>query len=709
MIQNGDYLTSPASSSPKDIAIEPGYPQPDPLLSDRLVAYFFRDDGQIIEKNPVTQFSNLAEYYKNAMESYTGQKMAPDKSFSLPSPQRTEELNYYLQGTPDRGTVFNLRLTSSEIAECAKFSWHVLEHVNSLIHRPTFDLEKSNPVLAATIVYIGLVTKSADKKQYEPCYRGLVHHVRNGIYWNRNTKMSIARENLPFYQSLGLLGWYNYNLAYRDNDSPAFFPYVEDVRQSLLPYRFLGGPLEGDSSESRPVIILDKARADSEAFTFFDDANSSPNDYWQCWIFYESLTRLAHFLTDLESGRNFTMKSPINFHFLTTNPVLISPLALWTITTPEWFMYTVGPSRSIPNISLMSTIRSMLRLPRIGTEVTELNGCWTISHLYILLYALATVGWFVEKGGIADVNVKCRVAHGFETWAQYAAKTQYAHHAVQGYNSGLSSIQSDCTPEKLWDGITSICTIFQTTYYSFYRHDEFEIEMAAHIIDNLELYAQVKSTLAEPENEDHIEMYAMFGTLTPAIEQWESLERWPNRELVCNRITVAAYYLLNLINSRSPSVLSGVEVVYAKRLLVPTCLSLWAYNFHKRALGMKRSMNMKEANQSKPAQTVRGEAESKYFKSCIQDPKSVDTSKIMAYFQAILINTYNTTIDPWMRKHELPLKLIDTKVCEEWGEFKLIGNIITFLSAISIMDEKLKPDSSCAPMELLEKARRALF
>jgi hypothetical protein len=672
------------------------------------VSYFFEEES-FSNHNELDRMQRVSMYHSELYSSYNGSREVSKRAFAVPSMDRTREINKILFADSSE------YLDPVTISKHAKHAWWKLEHLNNAVHRASFDLEICNCHLAATIIYLGMSTAIYDHKKFEPSFRRIVASIRSILVFN-DTVNGIMN-NLGYFQALALLSVFNYNVTYNIKEE-YFYPVLEDVYAHIRRYASLGGVFESETGRP-PELHLGNAYVNSDAYTFLPSKNLADlHSQWMTWIKHESIIRIVHFINGCEGARNFITQSPVEEHILSSDLIMVCPLSLWKATSAEVFFHTVGPTRTIATIPLLSLLKSMLRIPSIGEDGTKVNSmdfengrcCWTFCHLYIVLLGLCTIGWIVEgcryyqhmfstltskkeesrPSVLVDSHIQGRISYALETWADYASKAQFQSLGEVGPDGlvllkccGLSSIADDAYPQRIWEGITSLCITFQACYYSMYSDREYGTKIVMNLMSNLR---ELAITDTSSWLDSQIETFAMFGTCTPSQKAIDNLTVWAKKNLACNKITTASFFVWNLVNTESAKTFTGCEIACARELLLPACVIVWAYTFQQRLLSSVPHV---------------GNEYNTFYKLCIHAPQNVDAESLLTKYENILFKTFKTTqmlLDP----NSNDTSKLRKELADQLPQF----NLVSFMGLMSHLDKtKLNMDPLCPENDLIKLAK----
>lgn len=669
------------------------------------ISFFFEEES-FSNHNELDRMQRVSMYHSDLYLSYNGSREVSTRAFAVPSMHRTHEINNILF------TDSSEYLDPVTMSKHAKHAWWKLEHLNHLVHRPSFDLETCSSHLAATIIYLGLSTAIYDHKMFEPSFRRILTSIRSVLVFDDS--VSGIMNNLGYFQALALLSLFNYNAIYNIKEK-YFHPVLEDVYAHIRQYAGLGGVFNSENTQ-RPEFHLGNAYVNSDAYTFLPNKNSADlHSQWMTWIKHESIIRVGHFINGCEAARSFITQAPVEEHILISDLIMICPLSLWKATSAELFFHTVGPTRTIATIPLLSLLKSMLRIPSIGEDGTKINSmdfengrcCWTFFHLYIVLLGLCTIGWIVKgcryyqhmfstltsskedskPSVLIDSHIQGRISYALETLVDYASKAQFQSLGEVGSDGsalpkccGLSSIADDAYPQRIWEGITSLCVTFQASYYSVYSEGEYGAKLIMNLMSNLR-----KLVVIDTSNwlDSQIETFAMFGTSTPTQKEIDNLTVWTKKNLACNKITTASFFVWNLVITESAKSFSGSEIACARELLFPACVIVWAYIFHQRLL-----FNVPHVSNE----------HNTYYKLCIHTPQNIDAEPLLTQKQNILFKTFKAT-----QVLSDPNNYETSKLRKELTEQLLPFNLVSFMGLISYLDKtKLNLDPLCPENDLLK-------
>lgn len=731
---------------------------------------FFFEEIDPHDDSILNKMQHHSHHYQSVAETFPAPsfKSFTRLSYTISSIERCHRINVALFGQHNT----KLYLDSQQLMDHAQFAWVKLEHLSSIIHRPTFNLETCNVHLAATIVYLGMATASSSRRKLEPFYRSLVHQSRASLDMSENTHA--VMDNLGYYQSLSLLSWYNYNFVYAEEDP--FYPVITEINSTLVRYAMLGGVVH---SKSDAQIHLGNATVNSDAYTFFQASDpNAPHDQWLTWVTHESLIRVNHFMNHCELIRKYLGQHPFEDSLVNSDLIMICSPALWRASSAEMFFHIVGPNRSIASIPYLLLLKSMLRIPPVGDDKSRIDSVnyshgkngWTLSHLYVVIFGLVTIGWVIEgcfsyqqmvatrdnlkpsrpdgddsergyvsdgsstssmsgpapipdpaaaaaAAVVVDSRIQSRLSYAMEMWVELSTTCtrQFIDFKIQSpvLNSTSSDayeynpIWSDSDRALPWDGITSLCISFQTCYFSMYTEGKFEAKLINSVAENLDALSRMVITDWTPQQ---VESFIMFGTTTPTQSGIDDLARWIEKDISFNKITIAAYFLLNLVNSSTPTCLGGGDVASARFILPPACLILWAYDYYKRI--------STSATTGVPLAPIEY---TEYYRSCIHQPTKIDPHPIKSQHIGLIHKTFMTTCG-----YEVP-KRTEERISSVRSTSDRIGinsllndvvpaqntsepcNIFSFLALLCYLEEsKLRLDPGVPHTDIVKKVRAVL-
>ncbi|KAF5095746.1 hypothetical protein DV451_004552 [Geotrichum candidum] len=777
---------------------------------------FFFEEQDHLDNNAIEVAQKSWYYHQCQLDNFPAERIVPlsNKAYNV-NPERTDAINKVMFGD-DKAQY----LTTEELTKHIKYTWHGLETTSTVLHRPSFDINAVAVTLAATLIYIGMVAPSRNRAKFQFIYRKLVDETLSALAVHKKTQSFY--ENLNYYQALTFLCWYNYELALT---SESLHPNMEEVSTDLYRYVMIGSAFHrGKDSE----INLGKATVNSEAYTFFPTMDpAEQEEQWLTWITHESFVRAAYFCSLSELMRKFVTQSKVGGSVVDSDFVMICPLPLWRATSTEMFFQIVGPSRSIMTVSYLFLLKSMLRLPSILDDGTKEHGMitiqgknvWTLGHLFILIYGLASIGWVVkgctyyqqmhksqklldekekshnknDNGNQSSNGNNCNNNSGLQECeprlfpeAEYSSDTngtptgstlhtvvdkraqsrlfqalemissfcfdsslqflnpqisnrftpqektpkQQLEQARQQSNEfGLSSVWNESDAFIPWDGLCGLSLHFQTCYFSIYTEGDFERRLVKSMADNLERLAQMRTTgESQGWTPGQVETFLMFGTTppqTPPAEKVAELKRWVHMDVIFNKMAISGFYLVNLLSSSTPARFGAAETVYARALLVPAGLVVWAYDFYFRYT----------SGGAKYEQTA---AYTPYYRDCIHGVAGVDATTLQRQHFPIVYAAWQVTqgrlVNPieddgvsnlihklGRRSRSKPAKspqqTAPTSLDEDVSQFswyEIQGqtdwcNIYSFLGLMIYLDEhKLKADPMCPDNEVLKNAKRAL-
>lgn len=630
-------------------------------------------------------------------------------------------------------------LAPAQMTAHAKHAWLKLEHLNSTVHGPSFDIQACAPVFAATIVYLGMVIASKFKRVLEPTYRRLIESVRDVLlaFEAKEPYDPLAvLAHLNYYQALALLKWHNYNLVYTEK-SP-YNPVSPKAYASLSRYAKLGSAFQATADSQ---VHLGNAIVNSEAYSFLPGLN--PADQWATWIIHESLIRTNYLLIIGETGAKYVSQVSFDNVLIDSDLVVMAPHSMWTSVSPDMFFHTVGPQRSILTISYLLVLKSMLRLPPIGDDGSRLyqmrtpqgKVSWSASHTFTLLYGLMTIGWVIEgckyyqqnnikdedidrgyysEGSsassncplpvISDPTIQSRFYYALEMYAVFNEDVIMS--MLQTPDSlYFSSITGDGTRPVPWDGVLSLFVGFQNMYNNMYTMGSFETALVKGVTENVKTLAHMP---VQAWSHQQIETYIMFGTIHPDAPALARLNTWLDTDNSYNRLTLAGFFLMFAVNASNPTCLGGSDLVSARAMLVSSALVLWAFDFQVR---------LTHPTPGTPAVTY-----TDYQRACLHQPGSIDPLPLLKQQGALGESIYKVTTGHYVNPHELaPRKLVARTEPEKHNASKAYHadreyntaatgcSVFSVLAAMSYMDEMmLKLDPGAPACEILTRVREVL-
>lgn len=650
-------------------------------------SYFFKEQEK--DTNTLSEMQQSWDYHQRLADAFLQQQ---------PTVQPTTKF-YKLDETGVRARNINSLLfcndyssylPPSQLSTFIKISWDVIEHVNSIIHKPTFDINSCDELLGATLVYVGMASQSNKKRSLEPIYNSLADKSKEQLRHRRQTHS--LSENLESYQILVLLAFYNYSLVFNADYEKQID--LTDVRLDLENYMMIGGELH---DKARSEHNLGNALVNPDGYSFYIGAD--PREQWLTWVRHESLVRLGHFAKLTNTTQMFACQHPgFPYESLSISEydyVMSSAPALWNSTSPEMFFHAVGNTRSIPTFQFLLILKCMLRLPSLSADGERRDDMsmiagdsgWSLHHMYTILLGLTLVGWIVEGcrfyqqmykqqklheytsmptpeslnkddlnachtissiGGssmFADKQIKSRIFFSFRVFAEFCEAASFEH-----LNLGFSEPPSKEMPTFVWGGSSTVCPWdcfngvslhFQTAYFSiYYNEDAFEHKLMETISENLGLLARdPQYSLAMKEwTPSQVETFLMFRTLMPTAQQIRLLREWASKDATYHRVFYATYYLLNLLRSSTPTRYGGAEIVFARSLLLPNSLLIWAFDFQQRY-----TANATYANNIQHTQ---------YYRMCLQNPHQVDPTQILAQHFALTQSVWRRTRGQYVNPYE---------------------------------------------------------
>lgn len=776
---------------------------------------FFFEEQDHLDNNAIETAQKSWHYHQHLFDSFLVEHIIPlsDKAYTIDQ-RRAPAINRIMFG--DDSTQY---LSSEDLTRHARYTWHGLETASTVLHRPTFDINAVDITLAATLVYIGMATASNNRGKYQFIYRNLVHKSLSQLSLRR--KSHSFYENLNYYQALTFLCWYNYELALT---TESLHPDMEEVSAELYRYVMIGSAFHaGKDSE----IHLGNAVVNSDAYTLFPTTDpTEQKEQWLTWITHESFVRAAYFCSISEVMRKFVTQSKSFDSVVDFDFIMICPLPLWRSTSTEMFFHVVGPPRSILTVSYLLLLKSMLRLPTIFGDGTKENGFvtidgkngWTIGHLHIIIYGLATIGWVVKGctyyqqmhksqkllnvkdnsdqnktkdmessysnrnifknrnntlqdsnplspeeeyasdtssnsptcintlSTVVDIKAQSRLFQALEMLANFTfqSSSQFMnpqlskwftsqqterlleHARKQSNMFGLSSMWNESEAFIPWDGLCGLSLHFQTCYFSIYTEGDFERHLVETVAENLKQLVQMRTTgESRGWTTGQVETFIMFGVTPPQMptaEQIEDLKRWTHKDLTFNKMAISGFYLVNLLNSSTPATFGAAETVYARSLLVPAGLIVWAYDFYFRfTLG--------------GAEYEKTTAYTPYYQDCIHSADTVDVTKLHRQHFPIVYSAWHVMqgrlvnpieddgVSNLMQKltkghfSKTTFSLSTMTSNDEGNKISWYDiqrqtdwcNIYTFFGLMNYLDErKLKADPICPDNEILKNAKLAL-
>lgn len=595
---------------------------------------------------------------------------------------------------------FEAYFSLSQLSNAIKVCWDTIEHVSLLVHKPTFDTELCDPLLAATLVYIGVATRPHVNRLAETkrMYASLVGKAEQAFRSKRHH--TATSENLELYQTLTFLAFYDYSLL-ADQEYENRIN-LTDIRKDLEAYMMLGGELHDKSSCERP---LGNAHMNSEAYVFF--AGGDPQEQWVTWARHEALVRLGHFVKMTSITHLFACHHPgfpyASLSVTDYDHVMIGPSSHWTASSPGMFFHILGPSRSIPTISFLLVMKCMLRLPslsehgarRYDLSMNKGQSGWTLHHLYIIILGITIVGWIVEgcrfyhqiheqhtllaknkentlQGGnssqpaekpkkkrtifsahggssiFIDKQVKNRLFFSFRRFAEFCESASYDYLKLPFHETPNNNL-----PSFLWENVPTICAYdihmclclyFQTSYFSIYHDEEqFEHKLLDTVSENLVTLAEDEQLKAAVKGWTafQLEVFIMYGTLYPDASQVKIITDWASKDATSSRLFFATYYLLTMIKSTTPARLAGAEIVYARALLAPNSLLIWAFNFQQRYT----------ASNFTPIEVER----TPYYQQCLDDSQKIDPTPLLAQHFTAAQEVWKRTRGQYVNPYEKEL------------------------------------------------------
>jgi hypothetical protein len=294
---------------------------------------------------------------------------------------------------------------------------------------------------------------------------------------------------------------------------------------------------------------------------------------------------------------------------------------------------------------------------------------------------------------------------------------------------GLSSVWNESDAFIPWDGLCGLSLHFQTCYFSIYTEGDFERRLVKSMADNLERLAQMRTTgESQGWTSGQVETFLMFGTTppqAPPAEKVAELKRWVHMDVIFNKLAISGFYLVNLLSSSTPATFGAAETVYARALLVPAGLVVWAYDFYFR-------YTRGGAEYEQTAEYM------SYYRDCIHGVAGVDATTLQRQHfpivyaawqvtQGRLVNPieddgisnliYKLGRRPGPKPATSPQQATPTSLADDVSKFSWYEiqrqtdwcNIYSFLGLMIYLDEyKLKADPICPDNEILKNAKRAL-
>lgn len=717
-------------------------------------SFFFEETAYICE-NTLVKMQKNGYYHHCLQESYASPNETlanPPEIFSITKPEVCQAINATLFGND-----VSLYLSAFQLSGHAKFSWDKLEHVTATIHRSSFNIQSRHTLLAAAIVFTGMVTVSSSKRNLDTIHRRVCETVRQALVLVEGSletydPMKVAA-NLDLYLSLGLLAWHNYSPIYSKKVS--YNPLTSELHVCLDKYAQIGGVFH--AKEDTQIYYSNDAIVNSDAYTFF--LKTDPGDrykQWRTWIAHESLIRVNHFLNAYEFSRKYVSQLPFEDSLTDSDIVMICCPSLWRANSPDMFFHTVGSQRSIATVSFLLLMKAMLRLSPIGddgsTELTmnckQGHASWTFSHLYIILSGLSTVGWIIEgctyyqakntmrhripvinenehsdrsdmsdssdtsnsspNVSLIDHQTQSRFFSALQMWSIFSSNVVAQYLERMDLHNVTAATSPSRIPEHLsyscttagtlsgevpWDTILTICLMYQNLYYSMFTIGDFETELVKNISQNI---AGLQRMPVPSWTAQQTETFIMFGTLHPSNDAINALNVWSDTDVSYSLITLSGLFLMLVLNSRYPTCLGGPELVSARTMLPPALLTMWAWDYQKR---MSRN-------------DLFSVQYSDYYRTCIHEPVKANPYPLLAQHADYGRHIYETSRGGHVNPNEKgPIRLknrVGFLYAYKPKNFAPLS-VFSFLGVLSYMEEvHLNLDPGFPQSELLRNVKAGL-
>lgn len=624
-------------------------------------------------------------------------------------------------------------LAPAEMTAHVKHAWLKLEQLNSIVHGPSFDIQACTPVFSATLVYLGLVIASKFKRGLEPTYRRLIDRIFDVLVAFEAKEQydpQAVLAHLNYYQALALLKWHNYTLVYSEK-SP-YNPVTPKAYASLSRYAKLGSAFHATADSQ---VHLGNAIVNSEAYRFLPGRD--PADQWATWITHESLIRTTYLLIISETVAKYVSQISFDNVLVDSDLALMAPHSMWTSVSSDMFFHTVGPQRSILTISFLLVLKSMLRLPPIGDDRSRLyqmrnpqgKVSWSAPHTFTLLYGLMTIGWIIEgckyyqqnnikdddmdRGYysessstssncplpvIADPTIQSRFYYALNMYAVF--NEEVVMPMLQTPDAlYFSAITGDGSRPVPWDGVFSLFVGFQNMYNTMYTMGAFETALVKGVTENLKTLAHMP---VKSWSDQQIETYIMFGTIHPDASALARLNTWVDTDNSYNRLTLAGFCLMCIVNASNPLCIGGAELVSARAMHVSSVLILWAFDYQVR---------LTHPSPTPPAVTY-----TDYQRACLHRPSSIDPLPLLKQHYALGESIYKVTMGLYVNPHELaPRKLVARTEPEKHHLDRAYNSaanectVFSVLAALSYIDDMmLKLDPAAPACEILTRVREVL-
>lgn len=252
-----------------------------------------------------------------------------------------------------------------EISNYLDLAWYFSDGISNLfIHRPTFIANEAHVELLSTLTIIGAyfdnvpITTTVDKM----------------------IESTLSQSSLFALQTLALLLWFKLYIL------------KQDLSETIDISTFYQSLLESSTSSSTHYHL--------------DNAIIN-NSSWKKWIEYESSNRCTLFISLLLLNNNNIKKCVC----------MPCPDSLWKTKTADEFSVINGKDTTIPIIPYISTLQSLLRIPKLYEHERDERFChsnyWSPFALSICLQGLNDISTSINKN---DSGSKARLENGFKLW-----------------------------------------------------------------------------------------------------------------------------------------------------------------------------------------------------------------------------------------------------------------------------------------------------